>query len=885
MSEATHTTCPYCGVGCGVVVDPAGTLAGDPKHPANFGRLCSKGSTLGETLGLTGRLLKPRIDGQDTDWDTALDLVARKFRETIAEHGPDSIAFYVSGQLLTEDYYVVNKLAKGFLGTANVDTNSRLCMASSVAGHKRAFGEDLVPGCYEDLDQADLVVLVGSNTAWCHPILFQRLEAAREARGTKLVVIDPRRSATAASADLHLAIRPGTDVMLFNGLLAYLSTVETLDRDYIARRTSGFDDALAAAQTEARYSRAVADDCDVPHADLLTFYDWFAKTERTVTAYSQGVNQSSAGTDKVNAIINCHFATGRIGKAGMGPFSLTGQPNAMGGREVGGLANQLAAHMGFDDVSLDRVRRFWHAPHMTKRAGLTAVDMFDAVADGRIKAIWIMGTNPAVSMPDAGKVRRALADCPFVVVSDCIADTDTSAYAHVLLPAAGWGEKNGTVTNSERRISRQRPFRAPTGEARYDWAIVSDVGRRLGYAAHFAYATPADVFREHAALSAFENDGARLFDIGGLAQIDNAAYDALSPVQWPVPAAKTSGPQRLLADGLCPTADRRGHFIAVSQKAPRYATDPARPLILNTGRLRDQWHTMTRTGLVPKLALHRPEPHVDIAPADAAVRKIADGDLIKLSTGWGSAVAQARITPDQPAGSLFLPMHWTDQFTNGCVVGGLVNPVVDPVSFQPELKHTAVKAEKIAAGFDALFVSRRQFKPDGFFYWSRRPGNDCEIYRLRGPQSAVDVMTAVEGLLKPQDGFDLIEYRDPARGVARLAFVGAEGIEECLFVGPQGTLPDIDAVVALFAKREPLDDACRMSFLSGEIAGAISPAGRVICTCFQVGIDTIRDAIAADRLTDVREIGKKLRAGTNCGSCISELKDILQQCRTPLAAE
>jgi assimilatory nitrate reductase catalytic subunit len=456
----------------------------------------------------------------------------------------------------------------------------------------------------------------------------------------------------------------------------------------------------------------------------------------------------------------------------------------------------------------------------------------------------------------------------------------------VLLPAAAWGEKDGTVTNSERRISRQRNFRPLPGEARYDWAIVTAVAHRLGFGAHFPYQSPVDVFREHAALSAFENAGGRCFDIGGLADIDEAAYQSLTPVQWPIQAGTTSGTERLLDDGLCSTKDRRGRFIAVSNRAPHYSTDAAHPLILNTGRLRDQWHTMTRTGLVPKLSLHRPEPCADFALADAEARGIADRDLVRLTTDWGTAVVEARVTADQPKGSLFLPMHWTDQFTGDGVMGRLVNPTVDPVSFQPELKHTPVAAEKIAAGYDALFISRRQFKPEGFFFWSRRPGDDCEIYRLRGPEPATDMLTAAEALLRRQDNFDLIEYRDPARGVARLAYVSGEGLEECLFFGPPGSLPDTAAVIALFAQKGPLDDACRTSFLSGEIAGAGAPAGRIICTCFQVGIETIREAILADGIDDVRALGKALRAGTNCGSCIPELKDILQQSRAaPLAAE
>src|SRR5690606_15699188 len=469
MTTTTRTTCPYCGVGCGVLATPqpdgSVAIAGDPEHPANFGRLCSKGAALGETLSLQGRLLHPEIRGQRASWNSALDLVAGTFSDTIARHGPDSVAIYGSGQLLTEDYYVANKLMKGFIGSANIDTNSRLCMASSVAGMKRAFGSDTVPGNYEDLELADLVVLVGSNLAWCHPVLYQRLAAAKAARpAMRVVLIDPRRTATADLADLHLAIRPDGDTALFVGLLNALAECEGLDGSFIAKATFGLHEALAAALPWTL--ECVAHATAIPAQTTSLFFQWFAETERTVTVFSQGVNQSASGTDKVNAIINCHLATARIGRPGMGPFSVTGQPNAMGGRGVGGLANMLAAHMDFDADSVDRVGRFWGSDRVATRPGLKAVELFDAVADGRIKALWIMATNPVDSMPEADKVLAALQKVPFLVVSDIHATADTVREAHVRLPAAGWGEKDGTVTNSERRISRQRPFLPLPGAAR-----------------------------------------------------------------------------------------------------------------------------------------------------------------------------------------------------------------------------------------------------------------------------------------------------------------------------------------------------------------------------------------------------------------------------------
>ena len=601
------TSCPYCGVGCGVIADRdaagAVTVRGDPLHPANFGRLCAKGSALAETIGLEGRLLAPVVNGQETSWDTALDHVAEGFGRIVREHGPDSVAFYVSGQILTEDYYVINKLAKGFIGTANIDTNSRLCMASSVAGHKRAFGSDTVPGCYEDLETADLLVLVGSNAAWCHPILYQRMVAAKASNpACRIVVIDPRRTATCDGADLHLPLRSGSDSVLFNGLLAHLASRNAIDSAFVDGSTTGAEAALrqVAGQTVAQ----TAEICGLTEGAVALFFDWFAKTERVVTLYSQGVNQSSSGVDKVNAIINCHLLTGRIGRPGMGPFSLTGQPNAMGGREVGGLANQLAAHMEIENPQhRDMVQRFWQSPVIADKQGLKAVDMFDAIADRRIKAVWIMSTNPLVSLPDANRVRRALDACELVVVSDCMRHTDTTRHAHVLLPALTWGEKDGTVTNSERRISRQRRFLPAPGAARADWQTVCDVAQRMGFSG-FDYPNAAAIFREHARLSSFENEGTRDFDLSALNTLDDRAYDALTPIQWPVTREYPTGTPRMFETAKFFTADRKARFVPVTPRAAVNATSRDYPLVLNTGRIRDQWHTMTRTGKSPRLLAH-----------------------------------------------------------------------------------------------------------------------------------------------------------------------------------------------------------------------------------------------------------------------------------------
>src|SRR6202043_170220 len=575
------------------------------------------------TLSLQGRLLYPMIRCKGVlervAWSDALDHVAHRFNHIIARDGAGAVAFYLSGQMLTEDYYVANKLMKGFIGSANVDTNSRLCMASSVAGHRRAFGADTVPGCYEDLDEADLLVLVGSNAAWCHPVLFQRMLANKQKRGARMIVIDPRRTDTAGDADLFLGLRPGTDTALFSGLLVHLADGGALDSSYIELHTTGFDEALARARSIAGSVAATALATGLSEADVATFFQMFRDTERVVTMYSQGVNQSAQGTDKVNAILNCHLATGRIGTPGASPFSLTGQPNAMGGREVGGLANQLAAHMGFTPPDIDRVRRFWKAPRIATHEGLKAVQMFEAIARGEIKALWVIGTNPAVSLPDADVAREALKKLELFVVSENVRSNDTvEAGAHVLLPAQAWGEKSGTVTNSERRISRQRAFLDPAGETRPDWWIVTQVAKRLGFGAAFDFNSAADVFREHAALSAFENGGSRDFDIRALKSLSDEAFEAMAPVQWPTRSGDAEPQQRFFAAGGFFANDHKARFVAPEVPALRTETTAGRPLRLNPGRIRDQWHTMTRTGISPRLGQHLPEPFVEVHPDDAA---------------------------------------------------------------------------------------------------------------------------------------------------------------------------------------------------------------------------------------------------------------------------
>ena len=879
-----RTTCPYCGVGCGVLVTPgsdrAFAVAGDPEHPANLGRLCSKGAALGETLGESGRLLHPHIDGVRVTWDQALDRVAAGLAEVQARHGPDAVAFYVSGQLLTEDYYVANKLMKGFIGSGNIDTNSRLCMSSAVAAYKRAFGADTVPCDYRDLELADLIVLVGSNTAWCHPVLYQRIRQARRERpGLKVMVIDPRRTATCEDADLHLALAPGTDTLLFNGLLDYLRREDALDWGFLEAHTQGFAAAFDQARREAPSIPAVAAGCGLPEAQVAEFFRAFARTERCVTLYSQGVNQWSFGTDKANAIINCHLATGRIGRPGMGPFSITGQPNAMGGREVGGLANQLAAHMDFTPQAQARVAGFWGTDRLAQAPGLKAVELFRAVEAGTVKAVWIMGTNPAVSLPDADRVRAALRACDLVIVSDLTADTDTAACADILLPAAGWGEKDGTVTNSERRISRQRAFTAPPGEARPDWWILTQVARRLGHGAAFPYEGAAEVFREHASLTALDNGGTRDLDLGALAGISDLDYEGLAPIQWPAPAGETPALQpqpRPFADGRFYTENGKARFVAVTTRPPAFAPDADYPLVLNTGRVRDQWHTMTRTSRAPRLNAHTPEPFVQIHPADAGRHGLVYADLARVESRWGQMLARVVLDPGQRRGSIFVPIHWSDAFARSARADALVNPAVDPISGQPESKHTPVRIMPFAAAWHAFVLAREPIAAPAGDWCVRIASLDHYRYELAGAMPIPDLAAWARALLgAAQDRCgEWLAFADPAGGRYRGALLVNGRLSGCVFVAPGPALPGRAWLGGLFAQ-ETLDPATRVAVLAGKPARGGRDAGETVCACFNVGLNTIRAAIREGGALSVEAIGTALRAGTNCGSCLPELARIL----------
>ncbi len=889
MKASVKTTCPYCGVGCGVLAtpQPGGSvdIAGDARHPANYGKLCVKGAALGETLGLDNRLLYPSIHGQRTSWDKALDAVARGFRSVIEDHGPESVAMYVSGQLLTEDYYVANKFMKGFIGTANIDTNSRLCMSSAVAGHKRALGGDLVPVCYEDLELADLVILTGSNTAWCHPILYQRIAMAKQARPEmKVVVIDPRRTATCDLADLHLPVKVGTDVWLFNGLLSFLHQHGIEDRDFLDNHTRGAEAAIKAAADGASSIADVARACRLSRESVGEFYRLFARTEKTVTVFSQGVNQSSSGTDKVNSIINCHLMTGRIGKPGMGPFSVTGQPNAMGGREVGGLANLLAAHMDLHNPEhRGIVQSFWQSPRIADQPGLKAVDLFEAVHAGKVKAIWIMATNPVVSLPDADRVREALTRCELVVVSDCIAATDTADYAHILLPAAGWSEKEGTVTNSERRISRQRAFAETAGEAKPDWWIISQVAKRMGWARAFDYASPSQVFDEHARLSGAQNDGNRMFDISGLSGLSDSQYDALEPVQWPVTRAQPNGTPRLFLDDRFMHEDGRARLVPTLPIPPANMPDEEYPLVLNTGRIRDQWHTMTRTGLSPRLSGHMPEPFVEIHPYDAMLNGVQDGSLVRVVSHWGAMVARLKTTGDQPRRNVFIPIHWNDQFASDARVGRLVNPVVDPISGEPEFKHTPVRIEPFLVDWHGFVLTRQPLSDEPATWWTRIQGKQFTRYELGGREKIPDCSTWARQLLGANmAAADWLEYSDSTAGIYRAAYVINDRIEACVFLSPRQDLPSRAWLSGLFNQKR-LEEIDRVGLLVGQPTNPQADTGPVVCSCFGVGRNVILRTIRDRNLKDAYGVGACLKAGTNCGSCVPEIKHLLDHARNEAA--
>ncbi|MEL6540026.1 MAG: molybdopterin-dependent oxidoreductase [Pseudomonadota bacterium] len=847
-----NTTCAYCGVGCGITATVTGArsieISGDVEHPANHGALCSKGTHLGETVGLEGRLLHPMIGNERVPWHRATAEVAQRMKACIEEHGPDSVAFYVSGQLLTEDYYVANKLMKGFVGSGNIDTNSRLCMASAVAAHNRAFGEDIVPCTYEDLDHADVILLVGSNTAWCHPVIWQRIERAREANGTKLVVIDPRRTETAERADLHIPVAPDGDVALFDALLA----AQKVDREATE----------AACEVPDGFWGGLQIDHGIDPVLFENLAAMVARSKRLITLFSQGANQSRCGTDKGNAIINLHLGTGHINRRGAGPFSITGQPNAMGGREVGGLANMLACHLGFSDEECADVADFWKTDRLTSGPGLKAVDLFEAMHRGTIKFLWVIATNPAVSMPNAGRVREALEKCDTVVVSDVLEDTDTGRFAHIRLPALGWGEKDGTVTNSDRIVSRQRALFPAPGEARADWLIIADVARAMGFGEAFHFPTNASVFREYAGMTALSVKHGKKLDLTAWAGLSEDEFDAMTPFRW--------GGDYPLASGA-PTASGKPHLVVVEAPTPR-GTSKAFPMRLNTGRYRDQWHTMTRTGYSTRLAHHRREPLVEINPDDAAELEIVDGDLCRVATKGGASLYRATFSEGQARGALFVPMHWTDITASAETgrTGRLASADTDPISGQPGFKDAAARIERVDPVWRGFLVSLAPLDPSQCEYAVRSRVDAGWLYELAG-LSAVDPAT-----LLPEGDISEVSYA--SKGMRRYAVCDEHGaLVAALFLTQRGELPKRDWIASQIGKR--IEDP--VTLLAGRPRVAPPDRGAIVCVCHDVGAFEIEAAIAQGA-SSVAAIGASCRAGTNCGSCRPELARMLEEWSTDI---
>ena len=909
-TKIVNTTCPYCGVGCGVTATVQQTavgqkvsVMGDVDHPSNFGKLCIKGSNLADTIGLQTRVLQPMlgrktsIDNQrkTTDWEPAIHLIANKFQQCIDDYGRDSIAFYVSGQLLTEDYYVVNKFVKGYLGTANIDTNSRLCMSSAVAAHKRAFGEDLVPASYEDFEHTDMVVLVGSNTAWCHPVLYQRIMKAKEERDLFVVVIDPRFTATCEAADLHLPILPGQDVALFNGLLQYLQQHGHADPAFVAAHTLGLDAALESSQAEANIED-VALKTGISLEKLHLFFEKFAQIEKVMTLFSMGVNQSSQGVDKANSIINTHLLTGKIGKRGAAPFSMTGQPNAMGGREVGGLANMLAAHLELENHEHQQlVQTFWGSPLIAQKPGLKAVDLFEAVESGKIKAIWIMATNPVVSLPNADQVKRALDKCQFVVVSDICQDTDTTQYADVLLPALGWGEKDGTVTNSERRISRQCQFLDAPEQTKADWWAVSQVAQKMGFSG-FNFKNSHEIFLEHAQLSAYQNldvssrqniKNFRYFNLQGLTHLSFEAYQNLKPIQWPVLKNDQNEAQyaQLFSEGQFSHADGKARFIATMAKKPINLPNAEYPLILNTGRIRDQWHTMTRTGLSANLSTHKAEPYCEIHPNDALKYGIKEGELVEVKSAWGNCVLRSVVSDNIRRGQIFAPIHWNDQFASDARIGKVVNPVVDPISGEPEFKHTPVIIHPFYTQWQGVFYVRDGFEKmvqasiESLTWWTKIKTTQATRYELADRCKLTETTKHLKALLPfENEDFEWLNLDDPSAHMSHSVIMKDGILIASLYIAPEALLPDRDWVASLF-KRERLSAMHRKALLAGQAMSMGNSEGPLVCSCFKVGKNRIIDTIKEKNLSNEKQVTACLKAGGNCGSCLPEIRGLIKACQ------
>jgi assimilatory nitrate reductase catalytic subunit len=890
MTTITRSTCCYCGVGCGVLIESEGEqivgVSGDPAHPANWGRLCTKGLSLAKSVqSATGRAMYPELRNnrlearQRVDWDTALDAVADRFAGIIEEHGPDSVAFYVSGQLLTEDYYVFNKLAKGLIGTNNIDTNSRLCMSSAVTAYKMALGADGPPTCYEDLELAQTLLFAGSNMAYAHPVLFRRLEAAKAANpDIKWIVIDPRRTDTAAMADLHLQIQPGTDVALFHGMLHHILWEGLADTAFIEAHTSGF--AELKARVRQYTPKMVAELCGVLEADLLQAAEWFGRSPAALSLYCMGLNQSSHGTDKNLALINLHLATGQIGKPGSGPFSLTGQHNAMGGREVGGMATMLAAHRDIANPQhRAEVAQFWGVDAVSGKPGLPAVAMFDAIKAGQIKAVWIVCTNPAHSLPDLPNVRQALEMAEFVVVQDAFAHTDTTAFADVLLPASSWGEKEGTVTNSERRISRVRAAVQPLGEAKSDSWIALQVAQRMGARlkpAHpglFFFDSPEAIFNEHRALTV-----GRDLDIGGLSY---ALLEA-SPQQWPYPQGASTGQARRYQNGVFATETGRAKFTAVDYLPVAEPTNSRFPFHLLTGRLRDQWHGMSRTGRLPQLFAHSPEPSLEMNPVDAERRNLKVGDLLRVSSKRGSLILPLALSADLVSGCVFTAMHWSGQFLNSSGSNEIASSATDDKSFQPELKHAAVRIEKVELPWVLLAARKGDVLALHAAVQPLLKSCSYASISLQGRDEPVLVLRAAakmlpEGLLEKifaaldlYPNHDVLEYHDARRGLLKRVGWQDDQLTGFVLAGDtQGGEALLEQLIAGNPWQGP-----RLNAFSPKKLGN-TPRDPVICNCINVRESAIRATIALG--ADVAGLKAKLGCGSVCGSCVPELSRMCNQ--------
>ena len=694
--------CPYCGVGCGLELkppaDPADaqwSVRGDRGHPSSLGQVCVKGATVGETLHhnrLTTPLWREHTDQPfaPISWERAFDLLVARIRDTLAARGPSGLAIYGSGQFLSEDYYVANKLLKGALGSNNFDANSRLCMSSAVAGYARSLGSDGPPCCYDDLDLADLVLLIGTNTADCHPVLFQRLlkRKRKQPDALRLVVVDPRATATADAADLHLAIQPGTDLVLLHGIGHLLLELQALDHPFIAAHTEGYGEleALWRQWTPQRVSQL----CGIAEADLRQLARWWAEAAGVLSLWSMGVNQSREGTATVGGIINLHLVTGQIGRPGAGPFSLTGQPNAMGGREVGGLAQLLPGYRfvaNADHRAL--VERHWgFAPgSIAPEPGLAVWEQVEAMERGELDLWWVAATNPLVSMPWLDRVRAAALRCPMVVLTEAYANTETAAVAHLVLPAAQWSEKAGVMTNSERRVTLCPAFREPPGEARADWAIFAELGRRLGFEEQFSYGSAAEVYAELVALTA-----GRVCDLSGLSHGLLAEH---GPQQWPFPqgTAPGNGQARLYGDGRYPTPSGRAQLLADPPLGLAEPPDDAYPLVLTVGRYLGHWHTMTRTVHVPRVVKQYPEALLEVHPDDAQGHGLEDGALAAVQSRRGRLTVRVQVSPRIRPGTVFLPMHWGASQPQPCEANRLMHEQADALSKQPELKAAAVRLE------------------------------------------------------------------------------------------------------------------------------------------------------------------------------------------------